>query len=385
MLTLDTPENKLSGFNAPIQIDCLIKILNCAPVGILILRLEDFNDLGTFRFLYANASSDKLTGIDFRKQAVGTTMRESFPNILKTNLVNFYKGVLVTQKSAFLSEYHHHADIIAESHFKITASPITEDMLIVFFQNTSDDKKSMQDTHIKKMQLELEHISRISLMNELSTSISHELNQPLAAITNYAHGCISLINQDININREEILDSLAAIERQACRAGDIVRHLRKLSKKGSMTPQQVNLKDIIHDALKFLSTEMKQSAINVSDQVMEDIFVYGDKVLLQQLLLNLITNAIDSMKNQLTRELAITSSCEKGIACLFITDTGIGIPDEYLNHACDAFFTTKEKGLGIGLSICTSILEQHGGSLTLKPLKNGTAAIIQLPLQKEKT
>jgi two-component system sensor kinase FixL len=247
------------------------------------------------------------------------------------------------------------------------------------------DITEMQGTEqrLQELQAELLHVSRLSAMGHMSSAIAHELNQPLTAITNYVKAARRTLDDVVGerVSRaQELMDKAAA---QVLRAGAIIRNLREFIEKRESTRAPENLSKVIEEAvaLGFVGTAHLNVRVRLNmDHTVGAVLI--DRIQIQQVFINLIRNAIEAMQAVNTRELTIITSADSpGFVSVIVRDTGPGLAPEIRERLFRPFTTTKEKGLGIGLTICQSIIEAHGGSMTLLPNEGtGTAFRFQLPL-----
>jgi len=214
---------------------------------------------------------------------------------------------------------------------------------------------------------ELAHLGRVSLMGEMATSIAHELNQPLTAITTYCDAALRMLEND-NLNHENMENVLSRSRDQALRAGEIIRHLRQLTSKHKPETNRLSLNELIHLTLDFSQNRLKRHSIHSELELDENLpLVYVDKIQVEQVLLNIVNNAIDALqqKYNIVRKLVIRSKVnEKGYVQIEIEDNGPGMNEETLSRIFDRFHSTKDGiGMGMGLPICRTIMESHRGSL----------------------
>jgi NO-binding membrane sensor protein with MHYT domain/signal transduction histidine kinase len=218
---------------------------------------------------------------------------------------------------------------------------------------------------LRQAQADLARISRVNTMGELTASLAHEVNQPIAAAVTDANTCLRWLARD-HPNVEEAREAAARIVKDSTRAAEIVSRTRLLFKKGVPQWESVDVNEIIRDIIALMRSEVTQHSISVCTELAEDIpQITGDRVQLQQVLMNLILNSIDAMKDVGgTRELAIGSrQTEDGQLMVSVRDTGVGLPPQQADQIFNAFFTTKAHGTGMGLRISRSIVESHGGRL----------------------
>jgi PAS domain S-box-containing protein len=220
-------------------------------------------------------------------------------------------------------------------------------------------------TEWKRLQADLTRASRVSSMGELSASLAHELSQPIAATVTNAHTCLLWLSRD-EPELEEARAAASRIVQDGGRAGEIVKRVRLLFKKEDLRRELVDLNEIIREIVLLLHSEAIQYGVLIAAELATDLpEAMGDRVQLQQVLMNLMMNSIDAMKVvDGTRELIIRSQRgEEGQVLISVSDTGVGLPPQQADKIFDAFFSTKTHGTGMGLRISRSIVESHGGRL----------------------
>lgn len=234
---------------------------------------------------------------------------------------------------------------------------------------------------------ELAHVSRLTTMCELASTLAHELNQPLAAISNYTHGCIRRIRAS-NSGSEEILATMELVCAQAERAGDIIRSIRAFVKKGDSlrVPSQINA--IVRDAVRFAEPEARQHGVGIRLRLAEQLPpVLADAIQIEQVILNIVRNAVEAMDGMKLgkREIVIeTTFSECDAIEVRVTDTGPGMSSLKFQEVFDPFFSTKPTGMGMGLTISRSIIEAHGGRLWATPNSGrGLTFQFKLPMTRE--
>ena len=218
---------------------------------------------------------------------------------------------------------------------------------------------------LREAQADLAHASRMTTMGELTASLAHEVNQPITAVINGASTCIRWLTRD-DPDLGEAREAASGVIRNAKRAADIINRIRSISKKGESKRQLVNVNELIAEMIALLRNEANRYSISIrSDLDIELPEVMADSVQVQQVMMNLIMNSIDAMKDvDRARELVIRSRREEDqYLMISVSDSGVGLPSEQANQVFDAFFTTKSHGLGMGLRISRSIVESHGGRL----------------------
>ena len=218
---------------------------------------------------------------------------------------------------------------------------------------------------LRQAQADLARINRVTTMGELTASLAHEVNQPIAAASTDANTCLRWLSRD-RPDLEEAREAASRVVKDATRAAEIVNRIRMIFKKGTAQRELVDVNEVIREIVVLMRSEATRYSISVRTEVAADLpQVIGDRVQLQQVLMNLIINGIDAMKDDAneTRELAIKSQRTKNDEVLVsVSDTGVGLPSQ-ADQMFKAFFTTKTYGTGMGLSISRSIVESHGGRL----------------------
>jgi two-component system, LuxR family, sensor kinase FixL len=223
---------------------------------------------------------------------------------------------------------------------------------------------------------ELGHMSRVAAMGELTASIAHELNQPLSGIASNASAGKRFIDRgDIDLN--ELRDLLGDITDDARRAGDVIRDVQSMVRKGVSVRQAVNLNDLVIKVVRMVNPNAMLQSCELGTFLDPELpTVEGDPVQLQQVLLNLIINAFDAMHDTPVNHRKVVIATERnsdGAICASVRDYGVGIPAEALERVFEQFFTTKPKGLGIGLAIVRSIVQSHGGTILAENADGGGA------------
>ena len=237
----------------------------------------------------------------------------------------------------------------------------------------------------REVQMELAHANRVATMGQLSASITHEVNQPLVAMVSSALAALRFLSaQPPNI--EEVRDALGDIVRAGNRAGDIISRIRALIKKSPPRQDNVEINDAIREVIELTRGEALKSGVLVHTKLEEGLpSIQGDRIQLQQVILNLIVNAIEAMSgvSKGSRELRICTGIDASNGVLVaVRDSGPGLDPANLEQLFDAFYTTKSGGMGMGLSICRSIIEAHGGRVWAEAnVPRGAAFQFTLPWQ----
>jgi C4-dicarboxylate-specific signal transduction histidine kinase len=221
------------------------------------------------------------------------------------------------------------------------------------------------EARLHRAQIELAHISRNTTMGELAASIAHEVNQPLAAITSSAEAAQRWLDRP-SPDLKEACTAIARAASNARRAAEVIKRIRDLTRKSDSHYEELDLQSVIADSLTLLDREIQSHKVRLSCSfAYPSLRVSGDRIQLQQVVINLIMNSLQAMSGHkgIARELHVRIHRQEDHAVVEVQDSGPGIDPHHLALLFDAFFTTKENGMGIGLSICRSIIELHGGCI----------------------
>jgi C4-dicarboxylate-specific signal transduction histidine kinase len=228
----------------------------------------------------------------------------------------------------------------------------------------SRERKRAEES-LRQAQADLARVNRVTTMGELTAALAHEVNQPIAAAVTSANSCIRWLAADVP-NLDKARAAAARIVKDGTRAAEIISRIRLLFQKGSQQLELVDANEVIVEMTVLLRGEVTRYSISIRTELAADLPpVMVDRVQLQQVMMNLMTNSIDAMKVvDGTRELAIRSQrAENDQLLVSVSDTGVGLPPGQADQIFNAFFTTKAHGTGMGLRICRSIVESHGGRL----------------------
>jgi PAS domain S-box-containing protein len=276
---------------------------------------------------------------------------------------------------------------------------------VAFVLDLSEQKRA--EEALQKGQAELAHVTRVAALGELTASIAHEINQPLAAVVNNANASLRWLSRD-SPNLAEAREAIGRIIRDGNRAGDVISRMRALFKQASTTREQLDINEAIEEVVILAQSEVQRSRVSLQTRLANDLpLIMADKIQLQQVLLNLLMNAIEAMSGvgEGPRELWVSSEKVTGISgesekdkfadkaladaewthvLITVRDSGPGLDPKGLARLFDAFYTTKPQGLGMGLAISRSIIEAHGGRLwAMANASRGAVFHFTLPIRYE--
>jgi two-component system sensor kinase FixL len=244
-----------------------------------------------------------------------------------------------------------------------------------FFTGFIRDLTERQQTEarLQELQSELVHISRLTAMGEMASTLAHELNQPLSAIANYLKGSRRLLEGASDEKSAAMRDALDKAADQAMRAGHIIRRLRDFVARGESERRVESITKLVEEASALALVGVKDLGIRVQFQFNPEIdLVIADRVQVQQVVLNLIRNAMDAMETSQTRDLVVAiAPADSGQVRISVTDSGSGISPEIAEQLFQPFITTKRHGMGVGLSISRAIVEAHNGRIWVEPNPTG--------------
>jgi len=223
---------------------------------------------------------------------------------------------------------------------------------------------------LRNAEADLTRVARLTTMGELAASIAHEINQPLTGVVSSGNACLRWLAND-RPNLDEARRAAERIVRDGHRAGDIIRSLRALAGKSGPEMTQLDINDMIREVVILMRSELNRHDVMLETELSGGLEpIMGDRVQLQQVILNLIMNAIEAMSAIMRqpRVLRVSSQIDgPGAALIAVEDSGPGLAPETMDRLFDPFFTTKPSGMGMGLSICRSIVDAHGGRLWASP------------------
>jgi PAS domain S-box-containing protein len=326
---------------------------------------------------YVNPAFERITGYP-SEEVIGKT-----PKVLRSGRLGeeFYRRMWNTllRGEAFHDTFVNRRRDGLLYHEEKTITPLKDEQgIVTHFISTGKDvtKRKLAEERVRQRQAQMAHVQRVSAMGAMATSLAHELNQPLAAIVNYAHGCIHRLRSGAT-NTDELLTALGHIASEGNRSGEIIRRVREYLRKGKPIRARSDINHIVREAVELASPEARQRDIALHLELTEGLSpVLADAVQIEQVVLNLVHNAIEAIDGAQSpqREVTVrTRPDPKNGVEVIVRDTGPGLPVRNSDRLFEPFFTTKSSGMGMGLSISHSIIEAHGDRLRVKSNLDGGA------------
>ncbi|MCW8933626.1 MAG: ATP-binding protein [Gammaproteobacteria bacterium] len=377
---IDITESKRKEEEIHLQARQLKLITDSLPLQVAYLNADE-------EHLFVNKKYTDWFGVTFTG-VIGKLAREFWSEQFYARIKNHLKLALMGKKVTF--EMH---SLEADSSIKYINVIMIPDFdinhlvsgVIIIFGDITD--RLADEVVDRQRLLDAAHLSRLNTMGEMASEIAHELNQPLAAISIYSEACKRII-QSPQSDENLVISTLNDISEQAERAGQIIRHIRSLVSKKELMLTNTNVNELVKSAMKLLEVELRSHNVQLSLNFFDDIpSAYIDKILIEQVIINLSRNAIDAMDavKSTERFLAIDISLttlEEFQVC--IKDTGMGLTKNQIDTIFQPFKSTKVDGMGLGLVICQSIVDAHHGSLWVdSKLDKGTMFCFKIPLMAE--
>ncbi len=341
-----------------------------------IRRLVDANIIGIYfweidgRIIEANDTFLRLVGWDREALASGrmrwTDMTPPEWHYLETHAVEEVKltGSLQPYEKEYFRKDGSRVQVLIGS----AVFDEQRDQGVSFVLDLTERKRG--EEALRNAQADLTRVTRLTTMGELAASIAHEINQPLTGLVNSGQACLHWLAHD----RPKLDEARRAVERiirDGHRAGDIIRSLRMLASNSGPEMTRLDINDAIREVLVLMGSELNQHNVSLETALSDNLDpIMGERVQLQQVIMNLVMNGLEAMSavTRQSRVLCVRSQIDRaGVLVIAVEDSGPGLPTESIDRLFDPFFTTKPDGMGIGLSICRSIIDAHGGRLWASP------------------
>ncbi|MEN9315857.1 MAG: hypothetical protein RIS35_2250 [Pseudomonadota bacterium] len=349
-----------------IEADARLSVIaNASPIGIVMVNRQG-------RIVFANRQMEAIFG--YAKEALhGESIDRLLPDRMRAGHAEYLAAFFKAPVSRAMGEGRYVTGVSEDGReltLEVSLVPVRvndEDVVVASVLDQSWRREAEHE--LARRRDELAHLSRVNLLGELSGSIAHELNQPLTAILSNAQASQQLAAQDRLSPqlRDEILEAIVSDTR---RAGEVIRRLRELLRRGELVFERVDLNALILEVLQLMASDLLGRGLNVRTELAPGLpQVLGDRVQLQQVVLNLVRNACDAVAGTVAgavdrlQILVRTELDPGGLVRASVVDRGAGIPDGALGEVFEPFFTTKPEGLGMGLSVCRTIIERHRGRI----------------------
>ena len=365
----------------------LLITLENAPIGIITLELD-----GTVRSM--NHSAVLLTGYS-RSEVVGQNLKMILHHddvakaeqhrigLLENNGKSFSFNARYLRKNKSVAYATMHCSLVN------SGSPEKERLLITQLVDRTDQIKAEQEA--SEFREKLAHVDRVSTMGEMASGIAHEINQPLSAISSYVQACLRRLNSG-NLEKQKLQELLEKTDNQALRAGTVVQRIRSLIRKHDRIRERVEVNKIVQDTISLVQADTRSRGMLLDIELMpETREVIVDSVQIQQVILNLVRNAIDATED-LPEDSTKAPAEHAGKICIgtcdselsdqveiWVRDFGNGIAEDLKDKLFESFITSKKSGTGMGLSISRSIIDAHGGKIRVESNATDTTFFITLP------
>jgi PAS domain S-box-containing protein len=352
-----------------------IRILEQTHDAIIVRDME-------YRITHWNQGASSLLGWS-HDEVIGKKCYELLCTVRRPSLTHVAQEIQSTGRWEGEEIYHHKngTTVYVTSRWSLQRDARGKPKALISASNDITAVRQAEEA-LAQSQAQLAHVMRVTMLGELAASVAHEINQPLAAIA--AHGSASLrwLDRDPP-DLKEVTSGLKEITRDAERASQVIKRIRALSKKSDAAYTTLNIRGVVEEALSLVERELQGKKIALIRALLTTkILVRGDKIQLQQVIINLVINAAQAINGHAEGRRAITvSTCEAvaGFITVTVSDTGPGLAEETRPQLFEAFFTTKHEGMGLGLSICRSIVESHGGKIYAENNAQGADVKFLLP------
>jgi len=322
----------------------------------------------------------------------GSTKPVYLPGNFVTTLPHLSYFIVVALLISWFSSSRRRAELLlnqARNELELRVEERTADLRDANQQLRDEIADRQQAEHsLRQAQGDLAHVSRVTTVGELVASIAHEVNQPLGAIVTNGQACVRLLSHEPP-GLEKARQVIGRMINDGMRASEVIKRIRDLLHKTPPEKEPLSINETIQEVLELVDSDVRRSKVELQTELAPDLPpIMGDRIQLQQVILNLILNAKDAMIDQQfhPRELLITSRTnESGVIVVAVKDSGKGLDAKDAQRIFDPFFTTKAEGMGLGLSISRRIIEEHGGTMWATPTEpRGAIFIFTLPAESER-
>src|SRR5215216_1507478 len=357
------------------------RVVEAAPNAMIMVNQEG-------QITLANQQAEKTFGYP-REELLGRPIEMLVPERLRSGHQGFRHDYLCDSQARPMGagrELFGRRKDGSDVPVEIGLSPLhTSKGLLVLASTVDITERKVAELEAARQRHELAHLARVTALGELSSSLAHELTHPLTAILSNAQAAQRFLAND-DVDLDEVREILNDIVTQDQRAGEVIHGLRLLLKKGELQEHcdDVDLNEVIRDVVNLMRSDLINRNVTVDTDLAQNVpAITGDRVQLQPVLLNLALNGCEAMAeyNSLERRLLIASQWEDGAVQMSVTDRGSGIPEEKMQQVFERFFTTKKEGMGLGLSVCRTIIDAHRGKIWATNNAGGGATFhLSLPI-----
>ena len=356
------------------------KLFESVPVGVVLVGPDR-------RYIAANPTFQKMTGYseaELRRLSPADITHEDDQATTEAIITGHYGGE--PYRGHLVKRYRRKDGGLTWAEVDGFLAPGPESSFFLAGVSVDITERKLAEEALRDARADVERMARLTTMGELTASIAHEINQPLAAIVTQSEAALRFLDRD-EPDLDEVQDALSSIARDGMRAGEVIRGLRALARKSGPQLTKLDIDDVVRQVLAIAHGELLRHDVVLRTELATDgRLVMGDRVQLQQVLLNLIMNGVEAMRGimERTRELTVSSLAERSGVLVAVKDTGAGLDPAVAERMFQPFFTTKPDGLGMGLGICRSIVETHGGHLWVSPREpHGAEVRFTVPLWVE--
>lgn len=374
LTALRTTESKLDSANSILK-----SILTTIPDAMIVI--DEYGLVSSF-----SATAEKMFGYD-QEEIIGKNVKVLMPEPYRAAHDGYIERYIETNEKRIIGIGRTVVGCRKDGttfplQLEVGEAKIGEERYFTGFIIDLTEKKQTE-AELQSLQADLAHASRLSAVGTLASALAHEINQPLTAIANYLSAARDMMDGDLAENREFFREALQESVSESLRAGTIVRRLREFVSRGEINRRVLSIAQVVEDATVLGMIGAQEKGVQFSIDIAPDTnHVFVDRVQIQQVMVNLMRNAIEAMADSVTKKLHIgVTSIDDDRVEIAVTDSGSGIDQELGHRLFDPFASTKGDGMGLGLSICRTIIEAHGGSIGVEPNPEG-GTIFRITLEK---